>query len=108
MWCSERLCCNKLCCIVQKCQLRFYWYSVRLTAKEANLTDSVLSGSEGLNHAEWLAIFIVAASVGVLSEGHEHDGLGVCLGDGQMEIEGVPSQGGRGDALLRRMPPYLT
>ena len=27
------------------------------------------------------------------------------LGDGQTEAEGVPSQGGRGDALLRRMPP---
>ena len=24
------------------------------------------------------------------------------------ETEGVPSQGGRGDALLRRMPPYWT
>ena len=30
------------------------------------------------------------------------------MGDGQTEAEGVPSQGGRGDALLRRMPPYLT
>ena len=35
-------------------------------------------------------------------------GPGVCLGDGQTEAEGVPSQGGRGDALLRRMPPDLT
>ena len=33
---------------------------------------------------------------------------GACLGDGQTEAEGVPSQGGRGDALLQRMPPYLT
>ena len=39
---------------------------------------------------------------GVLSEGYEH---GVCLGVGQTEDEGVPSQGGRGDVLLRRMPP---
>ena len=30
------------------------------------------------------------------------------LGDGQMEAEGVPSQGGRGDALLRRIIPHLT
>ena len=46
-----------------------------------------------------------------------HDGPGVCLGDGQTEAEGVPSQGGRGDTLLPRvavavpfgaMPPYLT
>ena len=28
--------------------------------------------------------------------------------DGQTEAEGVPWQGGRGDALLRRTPPYLT
>ena len=47
-------------------------------------------------------------SGGVQSEGYGHGGPGVCLGDGQTEAEGVPSQGGRGDALLRRMPPYLT
>ena len=50
----------------------------------------------------------MVASGGVLSEGYEHGGLGVRLGDGQTEAEGVPSQGGRADALLRRMPPYLT
>ena len=60
-----------------------------------------------------------------LSEGYRHGGPGVCLsdgqtepylkdtcmaglGDGQTEAGRVPSQGGRGDALLRRMPPYLT
>ena len=48
------------------------------------------------------------ASGGVLSEGYGHGGPGVCLGDGQTEAEGVPSQGGRGDALLRRMLPHLT
>ena len=41
-------------------------------------------------------------------EGYSREGSGVCLGDGQKEAEGVPSQGGRGDALLRRKPPYLT
>ena len=51
--------------------------------------------------------FIVASGE-VLSEGYGHGGPGVCLGDGQTEDIGVPSQGGRGDALLRRMPPYLT
>ena len=43
----------------------------------------------------------MVASGGVLSEGYGHGGPGVCLGDGQTEDEGVPSQGGRGDALLR-------
>ena len=37
-----------------------------------------------------------------------HGRPGICLGDEKTEAEGVPSQGGRGDALLRRMPPYLT
>ena len=33
-----------------------------------------------------------------------YDGPDLCVGDGQTEAEGVPSQRGRGDALLRRMP----
>ena len=44
-------------------------------------------------------------------EGYGHDGHGVCLDDGQTEADGVPSKGRRvrrGDALLRRMPPYMT
>ena len=45
---------------------------------------------------------------GVLFEGYGHGGPDVCLGDGQTEAEGVPSQGVRGDALLRRMSPHLT
>ena len=43
--------------------------------------------------------FMVATG-GVLSE-NGHGGPGVRLGDGKTEAEGVPSQGGRGDALLR-------
>ena len=50
----------------------------------------------------------VFSSGGGLSEGYDHDGPGVCLGDGQTEAEGVPTQGGRGDALLWRMLPYRT
>ena len=48
------------------------------------------------------------ASGGVLYEGYGHIGSGICLDDGQTEAEGVPSQGGRGDALLRCTPPHLT
>ena len=59
-------------------------------------------------HAEGASTRFMVASGGGLSEGYGHDGPGVCLGDGQTEDEGVPSQGGRGGALLRRMPPYLT
>ena len=46
----------------------------------------------------------MVASGEVLSEGYGHGEAGVCLGDGQTEA-GVPSQGGPGDALLRRMRP---
>ena len=45
----------------------------------------------------------MVASGGVLSDGYGHGGHGVCLGDGQTKAR-VPSQGGRGDALLRRIP----
>ena len=51
---------------------------------------------------------LMIASGEVLSEGYGHGGPGVCLGDGQAEADGVTSQGGRGDALLRRTPTYLT
>ena len=53
----------------------------------------------------------VVASDGVLSEGCGHWGLGVCLGDGQTEAEGVPSQGGRRDSCSSVCPhtwPDLT
>ena len=53
------------------------------------------------------ACFVVASSGGI-SEGHGHDGPGVCLGDGQTETTSVPSQGGRGDALLRSMTLYFS
>ena len=70
--------------------------------------DSFLSRSEGLDHAERASTFFMVASGGVPPEGYGHGEPSVCLGDGQTEAEVVPSQGGRGDALLRRMPPYLT
>ena len=63
---------------------------------------------EWLDHAEGASTCFRAASDGVLSEGYGHGGPSICLGDGQTEAEGVPSEGERGDALLRRMRPYLT
>ena len=71
-------------------------------------SDPFLSRSDGLDHAEGAPTRFMLASGGVLSEGYGHGGPGVCLGDGQTEAEGVPAQGGRDAALLRRMPPYLT
>ena len=61
-----------------------------------------------LDHAEGAPTSFTDASGGALSEGYGHGGTGVRLGDGQTEAEGVPSQGGHGDALLQRMTPYLT
>ena len=77
---------RQVACIVQERQLRL----------------------SGLVHVEGAAARFMVASDGVLSEGCGHDGPGVCLGDVQMEADGVPFQGRRGDALLRRMHPYLT
>ena len=71
-------------------------------------SNTFLSKSEGLVHAEGAPTRFVVASGGVLSEGYGHDGPGVCLDDDQTEAEGVPSQCGRDEALLRRMSPYLT
>ena len=67
-------------------------------------SNHFLSRSMGLDHTEGASPGFMVASGGVLSEGYGHGGPGVCLGDGQTKAEGVPSQGGRGDALLRRMP----
>ena len=47
----------------------------------------------------------MVAAGGPLSGGYGHGGPGVSMGDGQTEAEEVPSQGGRGAALLRRIPP---
>ena len=71
-------------------------------------SDSFMSRSEWLVHVKGAPTRFMVASGGVLSEGYGHGGPGVCLGDVQTEAEKVPSQGGRGDALLRRMPLYLT
>ena len=89
-------------------QLRLYGHVARLPAE--NPAHRILScrDSEGLVQAEGAPTRFMVASGGVLSKGCGPGGPGVCLGDGQTEAEGVPSQGGRGDALLRRMPPYLT
>ena len=58
-------------------------------------------GSEGFDHVGGSLACFVVASGGGLSEGYGPGGLGVCLVHGRTEAEGVPSQGGRGDALLR-------
>ena len=67
-------------------------------------SESFLSRSEWLDHAEGASTGFMIASGGVLSEGYGHGGPGICLGNGQTEAEAVPSQGVRGDALLQRMP----
>ena len=48
------------------------------------------------------------ASAWVMAEAYLKD-MGLAgLASTWAEDEGVPSRGGRGDALLRRMPPHLT
>ena len=86
----------------RKPQLHLYGHVARLPAEDP------AHRIQGLDHAEGAPTRFMVASGGVLSEGYGHGGPGVCLGDGQTEAEGVPSQGGRGDALLWRMPTHLT
>ena len=53
---------------------------------------------KNMNCVRWSSICYV---------GYSRGGPGVCLGDGQTEV-GVPTQCGRGDALLRRIFSYVT
>ena len=48
-------------------------------------SDHVLSGSEGLDHAEGPPACFAVASGGGLTEGYDNGGSGVCLDDGQTE-----------------------
>ena len=99
------------CCTKWQTRKRNKWRPFCLV-HSTNRSDVPVRGawsrSKGLDHTERASTRFTVASGGVLSEGYGYDGPGVCLGDGQTEDEGVPSQGGRGDALLRRMSPYLT
>ena len=90
---------RQVTCIVRERQLSLYGHVARLPAED--LAHRILS-FRGWTMPRGAPI---VASGGVLSERYGHGGPGVCLGDGQTEAEGVPSQGGRGDALLRRMAP---
>ena len=69
-------------------------------------SGSLLPRSEWLDHAERASTSSRVASGGPIW-GYGYHGLGDCLGDGQTEAEGVPSQGWYSNALLRRMPSYL-
>ena len=106
-FCDSETGLRQVTCIVREGQLRLYGHVARLPAEDPP-SDSFMSGSEGLDHVERASTRFMVASDGGLSEGYVHGGPGVCLGDGQTEAEVLPSQDGRGDALLRRMPPYLT
>ena len=98
---------RQVTCLVRERQLRLYGHVARLPAEDP--AHRILSPrSKGLVHAEVASTRFMVASDGGLSEGYGHGGPGVCLGDVQTEDEGVPSQGGRDDALFRRMSPYLT
>ena len=62
---------------------RFYGYVARLPVEDPRSSNSFLSRSEGLDHAEEASTSFIVASGGVLSDGYGHDEPGVCLGDGQ-------------------------
>ena len=63
---------------------------------------STLSNREVNSHTSWLhQIEACLKDMGMT-------GLAFCLGDGQTETGGLSLPGGRGDALLLRMPPPHT
>ena len=55
----------------------------------------------GVVHAEEPPVCFVIVSNGSLSGGYWHDGLGVCLGDGQTQAEGSVAR------WIRRRPPSV-
>ena len=89
--------------VTRKRKLRLHGHVVRLCGRYRP-SDSFLARSKGHDHAEEASTCFMVTSGEVLSEGYGHHGPGVYLGFGQTEAEVVPSQGGRGDALLRCMP----
>ena len=80
------------------------WYD---SLRRIPLIGFFLQMGEWLGHAEGASPSLMVASGEAPSEVYGHGGPGVSLGDGQTGAEGVPSQGGRGDSLLRRMSPHL-
>ena len=98
---------RQVTCIVRERQLRLYGHVARLPAQDP-AQRFFLVEIRGAGPCRGAPTCFMVASGGVLYKGSGHGGPGVCLGHGQTEAEGVPSQGESGDALLRRMPPYLT
>ena len=98
------------------------WASGATSCGGSRPSDSFLSRSEWLALAEGASTGFMIASGGVLSDGYGHGRPGANLGDGQTEaylkdmgVTGLASvwamarrRTKEGDALFRRMPPYLT
>ena len=97
----------RVTCIVRDGQLRLYGHVARLSAEDP--AHQILSCRDP---EEWILQRCrprAVCSRQVESYLRDLDMKGrVCVGDGQTEAEGVPSQDGGGDALLWRMSPYLT
>ena len=95
-------------------QLRLYGYVARLFLQRIAPTESCCRDPRGRTMPREGTIALWLRQV----ESHLNDmrmadvchaqTSAVCRGDGQTEAEGVPSQGGRSDALIRRKTPYLT
>ena len=97
---------KQITCIVQERQIRLYGHVARLPAEDPAHRIIPCRDPRG-----WAIPRGHHGSCLRLVESYLKDtgtaGLGVCLGDGQTEVEGVPSQLGPADSLLGRMPPYV-
>ena len=96
---------KQITCIVRGRHLRLYERVARLPPEDPP-SHSSLPRSEWPDHAKSASTGFMIASCGVLRN-MGITGLTFCLFDGQTEAEGVLSQGGTGDALLRHIPLYL-
>ena len=97
--CSERPSCD--ICIVRERHKRLYGHVARLPAENSAHRIRFLRDLKG-------RMRFCSLRRGDLSVGSERGRTGVCVDNGQTEAAGVLSQCGRVDALLRRMPLYLT
>ena len=95
---------RQVTCIVRDRQLRLYGHVARLTAKDPAHQILSCRDPRGWTMQRGASTGFMVVSGGNLSEGHGHDGPGVCLGDGQIEVEALPVQGGCSNTQLQCMP----
>ena len=94
---------RQVTCIVRERQLRLYGHVARLSAVDPAHRILCCRDPRGCTMPKGLSRASCLRQVESYPKDMEM--IDDCLVDGQTGIEGAPSQGQRGDTLLRRMPP---